>query len=125
MEHNRYYGSESEDVGPCPTAPWDIGSMSSSFALNVQGDFSETANVARIAGLSPQSVEATDWPSRGSQPINEFNREGYITQAFPTLFPSGAAEYLAPLTSKHFGSHIGFVGSAFQRVQQVLCSHAR
>jgi len=39
---------------------------------------------------------ATDWPSRGSQPINEFNREGYITQAFTTLFPSGVVEYLAP-----------------------------
>jgi len=52
-------GFESMDVGLCPTAPWDIGSMSSSsFALNAQGHFSETANVARIAGLSPQSVEA-------------------------------------------------------------------
>ena len=88
-------GSESEDVGPCPTVPWDFGSMASLFALNVQGRFSETVNVARIAGLSPQSLEATDWP-RGSQPINEFNRERYITQVFPTLFPSGAAEYLTP-----------------------------
>ena len=68
-------GSESEEFGPCPTAPWDNGSMSPPFALNVQGHFS---------GLSPQSVEATDWPSRVSQPINEFSREGYITQAFPT-----------------------------------------
>jgi len=92
-------GSESEDVGFCPTAPWDVGSMSLSFALNVQGHFSETASVAHIAGLSPQSVEATDWPSRGSQPINEFNREGYITQAFPALFSSVAAEYLAVFRS--------------------------
>jgi len=89
-------GSESEDVSPCPTAPRDIGSMSSSFALNVQGHFSETANVARMAGLSPQSVEATNWAGRGRQRINESHREGYITQVFPTLFPSGAAEYLVP-----------------------------
>ena len=96
-------GFESEDVGPGPTAPWDIGSMSSSFTPNVHGHFSETENVAYIAGLSPQSVEATGWSSRGTQPINEFNREGYITQAFPTLFPTGAAEYLAllPTTVTH------------------------
>ena len=36
------------------------------------------------------------WPQVGNSPINEFQTEGYITQAFPTLFPTGAAEYLAP-----------------------------
>ena len=97
-------GSESEDVGSCPTAPWDVGSMSSSFALDAQGHFSETANIARVTGLSPQSVEATDWPSRGSQPINEFNREGYITQAFPALFSRRAPGYLAPRLVQTFTS---------------------
>ena len=29
-------------------------------------------------------------------PINEFNTEGYISCAFPTLFPTGAADFVAP-----------------------------
>ena len=36
------------------------------------------------------------WPVTGTNPINEFNTEGYISCAFPTLFPTGAADLLAP-----------------------------
>lgn len=36
------------------------------------------------------------WPARGTTPINEFRTEGYISSAFPSLFPTGAADYLAP-----------------------------
>ena len=36
------------------------------------------------------------WPPRGGTPINEFKTEGYISCAFPTLFPSGAADFVAP-----------------------------
>jgi hypothetical protein len=36
------------------------------------------------------------WPPSGSTPINEFNTEGYMSCAFPTLFPTGAADFLAP-----------------------------
>ena len=34
------------------------------------------------------------WPTIGGTPINEFNTEGYMSLAFPTLFPTGAADYL-------------------------------
>ena len=34
------------------------------------------------------------WPSSGGSPINEFTTEGYFTCAFPTLFPTGAADFL-------------------------------
>ena len=34
------------------------------------------------------------WPSSGRSPINEFTTEGYFTCAFPTLFPTGAADFL-------------------------------
>ena len=30
------------------------------------------------------------WPPRGNTPSNEFHSEGYITLAFPTLFPTGS-----------------------------------
>ncbi len=33
-----------------------------------------------------------DWPSIDSSPINEFKTPGYITTAFPTLFPYGLGD---------------------------------
>ena len=33
------------------------------------------------------------WPSIGGTPINEFTTEGYFSCAFPTLFPTGAADF--------------------------------
>ena len=36
------------------------------------------------------------WPPAGETPINEFRTEGYISSAFPTLFPTGAADFVAP-----------------------------
>ena len=34
------------------------------------------------------------WPSIGGMPINEFTTEGYFSCAFPTLFPTGAGDFL-------------------------------
>ena len=42
--------------------------------------------------LLPPTVS---WPPTSGTPINEFNTEGYITCAFPTLFPTGAADFVA------------------------------
>ncbi len=36
------------------------------------------------------------WPQIGCAPINEFQTEGYMSCAFPTLFPTGAADFAAP-----------------------------
>ena len=36
------------------------------------------------------------WPHRADTPVNEFNMEGYMLCAFPTLFPTGAGDFLAP-----------------------------
>ena len=45
----------------------------------------------------PPAVPPTiTWPRTSATPINEFNTEGYISCAFPTLFPTGAADLLAP-----------------------------
>ncbi|XP_074596305.1 uncharacterized protein LOC141851459 [Brevipalpus obovatus] len=35
------------------------------------------------------------YPSIDGNPINEFSEEGYIVKAFPTLFPTGKADFLA------------------------------
>ena len=34
------------------------------------------------------------WPENGSVPIDEFKTEGYISGAFPTLFPTGEADFM-------------------------------
>lgn len=36
------------------------------------------------------------WPHIGNSPVSEFTTEGYISRAFPTLFPTGAADLLSP-----------------------------
>lgn len=35
------------------------------------------------------------WPAQGGV-VNEFDQEGLFSMAFPTLFPTGSGEYLAP-----------------------------
>ena len=48
----------------------------------------------RQSSSSPSSSSATlMWPSIGGMPINEFTTEGYFTCAFPTLFPTGVADF--------------------------------
>ena len=36
------------------------------------------------------------WPQIQNNPINEFKTEGYMTCAFPTLFPTGAGDFSQP-----------------------------
>ena len=48
----------------------------------------------RQSSSSPSLSSATlMWPSIGGMPINDFTTEGYFTCAFPTLFPTGAADF--------------------------------
>ena len=43
---------------------------------------------------SSSSPATMMWPSIGGVPINEFTTEGYFTCALPTLFPTGAGDFL-------------------------------
>ena len=49
------------------------------------------------------------WPPSGN-PISEFTTEGYISCAFPTLFPTGAADFVAPrqhvVTAGYYFKHL-------------------
>lgn len=40
------------------------------------------------------------WPSIGKKPVNEFGSPGYISMAFPHLFPYGLADYSMPRSQK-------------------------
>ena len=56
------------------------------------------------------SHPALMWPSIGGIPLNEFTTEGYFMCAFPTLFPTGAADFLGhrqvPVTIGNYFKHL-------------------
>ncbi|KAK3910147.1 ATP-dependent DNA helicase [Frankliniella fusca] len=47
------------------------------------------------------------WPQIHADPVNEFNSNGYIVQAFPVLFPYGLGDYLN-LKSKQITARVYF-----------------
>ena len=53
----------------------------------------------------PVAPPTVSWPPSGGTPINEFNTEGYISCAFPILFPTGAADFVLPIMSSYRLSH--------------------
>lgn len=46
------------------------------------------------------------WPIRGQNLINEFSTEGYFSCAFPSLFPSGAADFLSTSNTGNYFKHL-------------------
>ena len=70
----------------------DSERLSSSFVPAAPRQATEQETVEQVvSGEQPVA-----WPPRGDTPLNEFHSEGYITLAFPTLFPTGAADFTAP-----------------------------
>ena len=67
-----------------------------------------------LAGEQPVA-----WPPRGDTPLNEFHSEGYITLAFQTLFPTGAADFTAPhmrpVTLGYYPKHLMYSDGRFAR----------
>ncbi len=65
----------------------------------------------RSSNFQKQTVP---WPKSGDTPVNEFQTEGYITCAFPTLFPTGAGDFVAPrprtVTAGNYFKHLMMYG---------------
>jgi hypothetical protein len=56
----------------------------------------EDEHLERILREYIENEELPDpilWPTQNPHPINEYNTEGYIAMAFPTLFPTGRADF--------------------------------
>ena len=49
-----------------------------------------------IVQPSRNSATPVNWPSISGNPVNEFTTEGYTSCAFPTLFPTGSADFVSP-----------------------------
>ena len=69
--------------------------LSSSFVPNAtqQRTGQETVQQS-LQDLQSRSSHTLLWPTIGGAPINEFTTEGYFRKAFPTLFPTRAADFL-------------------------------
>lgn len=65
------------------------GSITESFFPNI-------AQVQQDAAIFEVIYGGLQWPATDSVAINEFNTEGYICQAFPTLFPHGIGDINYP-----------------------------
>ena len=77
--------------------PYD-GHLATSFVPNATRSMTEQETVRHSVQQRQSSQPSTPsglmWPTIGGTPINEFSTEGYFSCAFPTLFPTGAADFL-------------------------------
>ena len=66
----------------------------SSFVANLPPTFTEVAEVRSLleteSGCPTRKVQ---WPTISPFPINEYNTEGLFVMAFPTLYPTGNADF--------------------------------
>ena len=46
--------------------------------------------------ISDRAAEVLNWPAAAREPVSEFRTEGYLSMAFPTLFPDGAGDISSP-----------------------------
>ena len=100
--HSVMISSADEDTGSLSSQdeyqdPYDTH-LSGSFVPSTTQRMTEQETVRQSLQErhSHQPPPTLSWPPIGSAPINEFNTEGYMSCAFPTLFPTGAADFLAP-----------------------------
>ena len=69
--------------------------LASSFVPNAVQQHTEQETVRQsIEQRQSGSAHTLMWPTIGGTPINEFTTEGYFSMAFPTLFPTGDADFL-------------------------------
>ena len=84
---------EEEELPSQDTDPTDVAT----FIPVVARKMTEKETIRKsIHHRQPSEDQIVPWPENGSVPIDEFKTQGYISSAFPTLFPTGEANFLAP-----------------------------
>ena len=77
--------------------PNHLPSHPSSFIAHLPNERREVEEIrAFLDNVYSSDVDEIDWPSIGTSPVNEYNTEGLLDMAFPTLFPTGAVDWLQP-----------------------------
>jgi ATP-dependent DNA helicase PIF1 len=78
-------------------APDRLHAHPSSFVARLPNEGREMEEIRTfIQNADSTPVERLDWPDIGLSPINEYNTEGLLDMDFPTLFPTGEADWLHP-----------------------------
>ncbi len=87
-----------EDEAPAreDEEPYSAHLCSTFVPLPVRGQTEQQAIQQSVFQQNRSSPPTVSWPTSSGNPINEFITEGYISCAFPTLFPTGAADFIAP-----------------------------
>ena len=89
--------------------------LTRSFVPNTTPSMTEQETISHFVHGSQSDQPSSSqsvlmWPTIGGTPINEFTTEGYISSAFPTLFPTGAADFLGerqnPVTIGNYFKHL-------------------
>ena len=66
--------------------------------------------VQQAVSPAGSAAQPLAWPLVGGAPISEFQTESYMTLAFPSLFPTGAADFSAPrlhpVTIRYYFKHL-------------------
>ena len=89
---------EEEQPGTDDVDPYNAHLGSTFVPMPVRGR-TEQQTIRQTIQQPPCAPPTVSWPSTCATPVNEFNTEGYISCAFPTLFPTGAADFLSPRLS--------------------------
>ena len=75
--------------------PYDAHLRSTFVPMSTTG-LTEQQTIRQSVQQPTTAPPTVPWPPASGSPINEFNTEGYISCAFPTLFPTGATDFVAP-----------------------------
>ena len=120
VENNKYYHDVTIDHSMLAALPCD-GKLSGFNTIRLSDsevDVSDESSVSHIrstfvpvpaTGMTEQetiyqsivqpsrnSATPVNWPSISGNPVNEFTTEGYMSCAFPTLCPTGSADFVSP-----------------------------
>ena len=109
---------EVEEEIPRPELDVDVDLMDTSTFVPVLAPKLSEQETIKESVKERQSKSRTEqvvpWPKNGEAPINEFTTEGYISCAFPTLFPSGEGDFVAPrhhtVTAGNYFKHLMMYG---------------
>ena len=67
-------------------------------------------SVQQRQSSQPSTPSGLMWPTIGGTRINKFSTEGYFSCTFPTLFPTGAADFLGQrqnaVTIRNYFKHL-------------------
>ena len=132
-ENHRYYHDIVIDEDILSQLPTDGDYASLLPSLDEDDIDTETDTVnesffPNISQLDQETVindrlKSIEWPQTGTAPLDEFRTEGYIVQAFPTLFPYGKADLNYPRLHKvSFNEYFKFL---FQYKDQRFAKHKR